>query len=109
MTKISMQTINRFYIFTFTPTHATILCISNYMYCHIYQKHPYVYLPPKILEISRSESDLINSNNFKISTPQLKGVMSNVHTLGMNNSFFFLIQFNIPFKIISAHMRQANQ
>ena len=23
--------------------------------------------------------------------------------------FFFLIQFNIPFKIISAHMRRANQ
>ena len=25
------------------------------------------------------------------------------------NYYFFLIQFNVPFKIISAHMRRANQ
>ena len=35
--------------------------------------------------------------------------IDNIKGISISHSFFFLIQFYVPFKIISAHMRRANQ
>ena len=51
-----------------------------------------------------------NINRAKTSAHLVNSVQLVFIGLGKNSSFrHFLIQFYVPFKIISAHMRRANQ